>query len=117
MVKLDRKNVVVSSYRPIGSERRGLAIMHGIVAAQMRKQRPPGVVLIEFGVADVDRIKLARLHLSHRFFSSVAALRAIGEWYDRQRSGGQSKVAPSRPGNPATLPRAYAHFVRWQQTG
>ena len=41
--------------------------MHGIVAAQLRKQRPPGVVLIKMGIADVDRRQLALQRLGHRF--------------------------------------------------
>ena len=57
VVELDRKNVVVARHRPIGTERRGLAIMHGIVAAQLRKQRPPGVVLVQPGIADIDRFE------------------------------------------------------------
>jgi hypothetical protein len=41
--------------------------MHGIVAAQLFEQRPPGVVLIKVGIADVDRGQLALQRLSHRF--------------------------------------------------
>ena len=33
--------------------------MHGIVTAELFEQRPPGVVLIELGIADVDRRQLA----------------------------------------------------------
>ena len=54
--------------------------MHGIVAAQLRKQRPPGVVLIQLGIADVDRGQPALVRLGHRFApSSPSPLeRAIG---------------------------------------
>ena len=66
VIELDRKNVVVARHRPIRPERRGLAIMHGIVAAQLFEQRPPGVVLIKVGIADVDRRQLALQRLGHR---------------------------------------------------
>jgi hypothetical protein len=55
VIELDGKDVVIACHRPIGPERRGLAVMHGIFAAQLRKQRPPRVVLIEMRVAHVDR--------------------------------------------------------------
>ena len=67
VIEFDRKNVVVARHRPVGPERRSLAIMHGIVAAQLFEQRPPGVVLIEMGIADVDRRQLALHRLGHRF--------------------------------------------------
>ena len=66
VVEFDGKNIVEARYRPIRPERRGLAIMHGIVAAQLRKQWPPGVVLVQLGIADVDRGQLAQ-RLGHRF--------------------------------------------------
>jgi hypothetical protein len=37
VIELDFKDVVVARHRPIRSERRSLAIMHGIVAAELRK--------------------------------------------------------------------------------
>ena len=66
VIEFDRKDVVVARHRPIRPERRGLAIMHGIVAAQLLEQRPPGVVLIKLGIADVDRRQLALQRLGHR---------------------------------------------------
>ncbi len=79
VVEFDREDVVVARHRPIRPERRGLAIMHGIVAAQLREQRPPGVVLIEVGIADVDRRQPALLPPGPSLPSprSVAAFRAI----------------------------------------
>src|SRR5947208_1848837 len=59
VIELDRKNIVVTRHRPIGPEWRGLAIMHGVVAAQLREEGPPGVVLIKMRVAHVDRGKAA----------------------------------------------------------
>ena len=41
--------------------------MHGIVTAQLFEQRPPDVVLVEVGIADVDRGQLALQCLGHRF--------------------------------------------------
>ena len=41
--------------------------MHRIVTAQLFEQRPPSVVLIEVGIADVDRRQLALQRLGHRF--------------------------------------------------
>jgi hypothetical protein len=75
VVEFDGKNVVVTRYRPIRPERRGLAIMHGIVTAQLREQWPPKVILVQPGIADVDRIQLALPRLGHRFApaSTVAA--------------------------------------------
>src|SRR5712671_567099 len=74
VVELDRKNVVIARHRPVRPERRSLAIMHGVVATQLRKQRPPAVVLIEMRIADVDRRKAAlqRLWLGHRFAPATA---------------------------------------------
>src|SRR5438874_11169215 len=81
MVELDRKNDVIARHRPVRPERRSLAIMHGIVAPQLRKQRPPAVVLIEMRIADVDRRKAAlqRLWLGHVSLPlPPSPLRAIG---------------------------------------
>ena len=64
VVELDRENVVVARHRPIRPIGRGFAIMHAFVAAQCRKQRPPSVILVDFGIADVNRPQLA-LRLSH----------------------------------------------------
>jgi hypothetical protein len=41
--------------------------MHRIVTAELFEQRPPGVVLIKLGIADVDRRLLALRRVSHRF--------------------------------------------------
>src|SRR5271156_5843888 len=46
--------------------------MHRIVAAQLREQRPPAVVLIQPGIADIDRSEQP-LRLGHRFAPAVAA--------------------------------------------
>src|ERR1700733_12484963 len=40
MIELDRKNIVVTRDGPIGAERRRAAIMHRIVATQLRERRP-----------------------------------------------------------------------------
>ena len=76
VIEFDRENVVVARHRPIRAERRGLAIMHGIVAAQLREQMAPGVVLIKPGIADIDRGQLALHGLRHpaSLPSSVAVL-------------------------------------------
>ena len=99
MVEFDGKDVVVARDRPIRAERRGLAIMHGIVAAQLREQRPPDVVLIEAGVADVDRRKAAlqRLWLGHRLAPTPSPLG--GRSAVRQTIGERRPLVKQR-GNP-----------------
>jgi len=39
--------------------------MHGIVAAQSGEHRPPSVVLVKPGIADVNRFKPALQRLGH----------------------------------------------------
>ena len=100
MVELDREDVVVARHRPIGPERRRLAIMHGIVAAQLREQRPPGVVLIKPGIADVDRGQLALQRLGHRFAPPCSRRRLTGDRVlptirQRNRSVEYSQPVPS----------------------
>ena len=72
--------------------------MHGIVAAQLREQRTPDVVLVEAGVAHVDRRKVAlqRLWLGHRLAPSLRRLRAIGSGKTIE---GEAAVSKAR-GNP-----------------
>src|SRR5260370_42044719 len=92
MVKFDREDVVVTRHRPIGSILRRLAVMDGIVAAQLREQRPPGVFLIELGIADIDRRQraLQRVCLGHRFapVPVVAAYRSGSIGRDRAPAKG-----------------------------
>ena len=58
----------------LGGSQIAHATLHDIVAPQLRKQRPPAVVLIEMRIADVDRRKAAlqRLWLGHRFAPATA---------------------------------------------
>ena len=72
VVEFDREDVVITRHRPIRSERRGFAAMHRIVAAELGEQRPPGVVLIKVGIADVDRGQRAQ-RLGHRFAPALAS--------------------------------------------
>src|SRR6476620_1620010 len=80
VIELDSEDVVVARHRPVRPEWRGFAIMHGIVASQLREVWPPGVVLIKVRVAYVDRRKAAlqRLWLGHRL-APVPAVATSGD--------------------------------------
>src|SRR5437667_12381572 len=81
VIEFDGKDIVVARHRPIGTERRRLAVMHRVVAAQLRERSPPAVVLVQVRVAHIDRRKAAllRLWLGHRLApKTAAAWRAIG---------------------------------------
>ena len=50
-------DVVVAGDRPIGAVAALGAVVDGGLAPQTRKQRPPGVLLVDGRVADVDRVE------------------------------------------------------------
>ncbi len=60
VVHLDLHHILVAGHRPVGPESALRAPVHGIFAAQPRKERPYRVVLEEGGVADIDRVHPAR---------------------------------------------------------
>ena len=54
MVTVDRSDVLEAGHRPKAAKQVVLAPVHRILGPQSGKVRPPGVLLVERGIADID---------------------------------------------------------------
>ena len=99
VIELHGHDVVVARHRPVGSVAALGAVVNRCLASQPREQRLPGVLLVDGGIADVDRVERLRQVLApgkgcgrHGLPPGVRALRRllVEPRYYRNRSTGKA---------------------------